>query len=298
MELLVETQPGQGAELHHSTDGGAHWTSFSLPTSSANIDQVYFDSVRDGWVLSSEPTPTVGDVFHTTDGGAHWNLKRIAIDLAFGLDLAQGGRVVFSDSASGWYLALATWDIYTTQDGGATWRLQSIPRPIGVPSDWTAFVDQVHVFDNRVDGVLSLHVRYPGQIGPAAYQLAPYRYVYTTSDGGGHWSNPTHPPSVDVREVGLSGPAFDDVSIAFIDATHWVGWPEPSALGAPLNAGFMHTSDAGKHWDVLPASSLQVGNWFEFLNPMTGWAVGADAFLYKTTDGGATWTSVSLPAVG
>jgi photosystem II stability/assembly factor-like uncharacterized protein len=318
MELLFVPQPDQGAALHRSTDGGLHWTSLSLPTGSGQAvqtgcklghcvqqsigEQVYFVNPREGWLLSQEPTFTVADLFHTTDSGAHWNLTRIDIKAEFGLDLARGltdtvgnvdhtlyGQVVFNDSANGWFLPIPSWNIYVTHDGGATWHRQSIPRPIGVQSDWGAFVDEVYLFPNGIDGVLSMHVRHAGLIGPAGPQSAPYRYVYTTSDGGDHWSNPTYPPAVDVGYV--------DVSIAFIDATHWIGWPQPTVMGPTPVGGFMHTSDAGRHWDVLPASSLQVVESFEFLDPLRGWVVGAQSAglsLYETTDGGASWTSFNV----
>jgi photosystem II stability/assembly factor-like uncharacterized protein len=69
-------------------------------------------------------------------------------------------------------------------------------------------------------------------------------------------------------------------------------------LGPAALAGFMHTSDAGQHWNVLPANSVQVVEWFEFLDPSRGWALAGESAgvsLYETTDGGATWTSLSLP---
>lgn len=329
-ELLVVPSPGQGATLHHSTDGGVHWTSFSLPTSAGQAvqtgcklghcaqqtlpEQLYFANPHEGWLLSQEPTFTVADLFHTTDSGAHWNLTRIDVKTAFGIDLAKGvtdptgnvdhtlhGQVIFNDSATGWFLPSPGWDIFVTHDGGVTWSQQSIPRPSGVGSDWTAFVDEVYLFGNGTDGVLSMHVRYPGQIGPAAPQSEPYRYVYTTSDGGSHWSNPSHPPAVPVVPQYGTSPRFVDVSIAFIDATHWVGWPEPDAMGYGPTAGFMRTSDAGRHWDVLPASSLQSVGSFDFLDPLRGWALGAESAgvaLYQTTDGGVSWIPLKVPGLG
>jgi photosystem II stability/assembly factor-like uncharacterized protein len=299
-ELLVVPSPGQGAALYHSTDGGADWATVSLPTGNGQAvqttckfgtcfqepmaEQLYFINPREGWVLALEPTFTVADLFHTTDSGAHWSLIRVAVKQAFGLDLAQGlnGQLIFNDSATGWFLPAPSWDIFMTHDGGVTWHRQSVPRPSGVTSDSGAFVDEVSLFSNGTDGVLSMHVRRPGLIGPAPTQSAPYRYVYTTSDGGNHWSNPSHPPAV-----------------AFIDATHWVGWPEPMGMGEASTAGFMRTSDAGRHWDVRPADFMQVES-FQFLDPLRGWALASQSdgvSLYVTTDGGATWTPLKVPGL-
>jgi hypothetical protein len=326
-EVLVVPEADQGAALHHSTDGGVHWTSFDLPAGVGQAmqtickfggchqqsiaEQLYFLNPREGWVLSQEATFTTADLFHTTDSGAHWTLTRVDIKAAFGVDVATGltdpngnvdhslpGQLVFADSATGWFLPVASWDTHVTHDGGTTWRLQSVPRPIGVQPDTTAYIDDVRLFSNHKDGVLSLRVRIPGQGGPPGVETSPYRYTYTTSDGGDHWSNPTHPPSVQILQSGLLGPGFLDVNIDFIDATHWVGWPQPPGLGPAALAGFMHTSDAGQHWNVLPANSVQVVEWFEFLDPSRGWALAGESAgvsLYETTDGGATWTSLSLP---
>lgn len=315
MELMVVPSPGLGATLHHSTDGGVHWTSSDLPTQKTVSDQLYFFNPHEGWLSSLEPTSSVVDVFHTIDSGAHWNLIRIDTKAKFGLDFEVFTDLLqtlfFTDSATGWFQPAPSWSAYVTHDGGATWRMQSIPRPNGVQADWTAWVDQIYLFPNGMDGVLSMHVRHPGLIGPAGPQSAPYRYVYTTSDSGDHWSNPTYPPAVDVPGAAPSGPSFVDVNIAFIDATHWVGWPQPTPIGAEPIASFMHTSDAGRHWDVLTASSLQTVQSFDFLDPLRGWVVGAQGSvsygtgiaaqtglsLYVTTDGGSSWTPLKVPGL-
>lgn len=326
-EVLVVPQYDQGALLHHSTDGGVHWTSFGLPmgtkpamqticklghcSQQSITGQLDFVNPHEGWALSQEATFTVADLFHTTDSGAHWNLTRIDIKASLGVDVARGltdpygnvdhslyGQLVFSDSANGWFLPEPSWNIYLTHDGGTTWRLQSIPRPLRIQPDTTAFIDQVRLFSNHKDGVLSLQVSNPGQSGQTGGKSAPYRYTYTTSDGGDHWSNPTYPPSVQILQAGVQVPGFLDVNIDFIDTTHWVGWPRPFGLVREPLAGFMHTSDAGQHWSVLPAISVSVGNWFEFLDPSRGWTLGggpAGISLYETIDGGVSWTSLSLP---
>jgi len=126
--------------------------------------------------------------------------------------------------------------------------------------------------------------------------------VYTTSDGGDHWSGP-----IQVHNVTQA------VALFYIDLTHWVG--------LPIGGGWMRTADAGRHWDVTPATT-QFGSgpasgaglpapmmldwpppWFSFSTPSQGWAYvrvpnGAQSTgitLYETTDGGVDWTPLSLP---
>ena len=329
-EVTVVGSPDTpGAGVLHSIDGGAHWTTFGYPPSAGQAvqqncklgtppcfqqtlnAQVGFVNPREGWVFSQEGTYTVADLFRTTDAGAHWAMTRIDIKAAFNVDVGKGvadpkgnvdhslnGKLVFHDSSNGWFLTYPSWDIFITHDGGSSWQKQSIPRPAGTSADLIAIVDSVRLFSNARDGVLSLRVRAPSWVGPAPPSAIPTWYVYSTSDGGAHWSKPTHPPSVDVPTQPPGPPAFVDMTFDFIDATHWVGWPQPPAMGpAPLQ-GFMQTSDAGGHWAVLPAPAFQVSGWFEFLDPSHGWVYGGDSSgsrLYRTSDGGVTWVSLSLP---
>ena len=334
--LALGTNNKNRSVLFHTTDGGAHWTRFGLPPSAGQAVQtvckfgappciqqtiavqVYFLNPREGWVLSQEATFAIADLFHTTDSGAHWNLTRIDIKAAFNLDLAKGladpngrvdhslyGRLVFGDSSTGLLVPQTGWDIYVTHDGGSTWRVQSLPKPIGIHSDVSAFPDSVRLFSNGKDGVVSLQVRSPGQVGPLSAQSDPYQYVSSTSDGGDHWSNPTHLPSVVMPSHGgvPAGSYFVYVTIDFIDPTDWAGWPE-APWDTPTQAvgGLMHTSDAGQHWDVIPGSvPPNFSGSFEFLDSSHGWAYVSDSSgtsLYRTTDGGVDWTPLSLPELG
>jgi photosystem II stability/assembly factor-like uncharacterized protein len=63
------------------------------------------------------------------------------------------------------------------------------------------------------------------------------------------------------------------------------------------NALFMKSVDGGSSWQHVPGISGNgkfLGD-IEFISEDTGFVCGEPGLLYKTTDGGLTWTSKHLP---
>jgi photosystem II stability/assembly factor-like uncharacterized protein len=274
---------------------------------------MYFLNPHEGWVLFQEQTYGVADLFHTTDSGTHWVLvARIDIKAQFNLDLATGlylpnglldhslpGPLIFQSSSIAWLnlggpASGSLPHLFRSLDGGVTWQLQTIQVPSDIdPSDsilWT-----LKFFNDR-EGVLELNATH---LNP----LTEHHFVYTTSDGGDHWSGPIPVPNISQLEA-----------LFFVDVMHWVG--------LPIGGGWIRTADAGQRWDVTPATTQFGGApapggglpaqepanwpppWFAFLTPSQGWAYvlvqpnggqSAGITLYETTDGGVDWTPVSLP---
>jgi len=322
-EVLVVPQGDLGAALFHSTDGGAHWTAFPVPaglgesavtqcnfsnppcTITGPTELIDFINPREGWVLSQEASFTMADLFHTTDSGASWSSTRVDLRSAFKVDPAKGwtdsaghvdhtlyGKLFFRDSSTGWFAPVTAcvdsgagcgqqfgWDLYMTHDGGRTWLAQSLQPPAGTPPGATVTIDTVRLAANDPNGTLALRVT-----APNATQPDPRPYVYTTSDGGDHWLNPTQVP-------GSSSLSY--VQLDLIDATHWVAWS---------SSGVIHTSDGGQRWDSLPSASFLLNVlWLMFADPSHGWAYGEVAggfVLDRTTDGGVHWTRAGIPEMG
>jgi photosystem II stability/assembly factor-like uncharacterized protein len=61
------------------------------------------------------------------------------------------------------------------------------------------------------------------------------------------------------------------------------------------NAGLWRTSDSGRHWTGLPPATAPQGLLqVHFLDEQRGWAVGRRKALYRTSDGGTSWSLVVL----
>ena len=104
---------------------------------------------------------------------------------------------------------------------------------------------------------------------------------------------------------------FGISQITFLDAQHgWMAFDIDHGHGKYYIA-LMNTSDGGKMWHTvldmtsgtqssLPEQGLK---YFTFTSPHKGWVTGTEDFnatnarLYKTLDGGKTWTRVNLPAL-
>ena len=324
-----------GAGLLHSTDGGTHWSTFGYPPSEGQAvqknckfgtpacvqlnltAQVDFVSSREGWVFSQEATYAIVDLFHTTDSGATWSLTRVDTKAAFNVDIAKGttdsvgnvdhqlqGRLVFGNSSTAWFVPDIGAEVFVTHDGGGTWRAQTLAMPAGVSGRRTAVTNSVRLFSNGKDGVISVYEQKAGSAtSRVGYDSNPYQFEYTTTDGGDNWSKPTHTPAVEMPfKVGApTGTYFVDVILDFVDATHWVGLPMGPWDGPQPLAGFMRTNDAGQHWDILPATKFQGSGIFDFVDILRGWAYASESSglsLFRTADGGVTWTPVNLPKLG
>jgi photosystem II stability/assembly factor-like uncharacterized protein len=111
--------------------------------------------------------------------------------------------------------------------------------------------------------------------------------AFTTRDGGQRWKDVTPQAGWLVRSI---------VKGFFLDAhTAWLLQPE----GQNFDRGTLfHTADGGRHWDSHPVPFGP--NPMQFLDASHGWvmvgrgaAAGSMAVdIYKTADGGSTWTKV------
>jgi photosystem II stability/assembly factor-like uncharacterized protein len=56
------------------------------------------------------------------------------------------------------------------------------------------------------------------------------------------------------------------------------------------------TADGGSHWSDFATDVSLAGSEFHFIDPLHGWAFARDSeqpFLFRTEDGGRTWTALS-----
>lgn len=180
--------------------------------------------------------------------------------------------------------AVAYTDILHTTDGGATWENQ--PRPGN-------------------DNLYSIHF-YDTQHG-----IAVGNAVFYTRNGGHNWSQGTN-------AFGYEG-EMADANTAFVVDHRSAGYYRSTDGGAtwawrtmssningivcfdPLNcvatspSGVYHSTDAGINWTFTAGAGAEFENTTYFVDHNRGWIVTQD-HAQRTTDGGATWQTQTLPA--
>lgn len=229
----------------------------AVPASSKANQQPSQTSLADGWAAASLPAGVgyLADV------------------------VCPRGSAGYACVAVGQNAAGTAGVVLTSSDGGATWTDQSIPSSV-----------------NALFGVScadASHCWAVGQQGPSANYAGT---IVATADGGKTWATET-PPSTPFGAY----PWIRHISC--VSASGYRCWAV-----APDASEILATADGGMTWTLqsfpAPASGLAVyPEGVDFVSATTGYFVGGDkcggqhvtecpGFIYKTTDGGASWQAV------
>jgi photosystem II stability/assembly factor-like uncharacterized protein len=236
----------------------------------------FFDE-NNGWGVSSQY------ILRTEDGGTTWNNVTPAGITDFGYSPTS----YFFDMSHGWVDLPNQSDpslpgkLYRTSDGGASWKDSSFPAGSGGSF---SFIDPNTGF-------------YLAALGAGAG--SEWVAVESTSDGGATWKTVfTHEPGASENPGDL--PAGGQKSgISFRDATHgWVTGNIPMDNYIYL----YYSTDGGSKWSLQPASvPADLGTVFAGtyppvffgqtgIMPVTMVANAINLVIYKSSDGGASWT--------
>ena len=282
-EAIVRTFKNSIATVHHTTDGGQTWV--SAPPGAGGVRQYFLDGTY-GWGVA------FFNIYRTTDGGANWTStphlnqtvreivpldhdSAIAVgDWGYIIRTDDGGvtwsqlangsgkdlvKVEMANASAGWAVGQSGAILHTT-DGGSTWNIQ-IP-----PNTW-------HLGNLQVLSPL-IAVVHKGTIGGG--NLSGY---LRTTDGGQTW--------IDISQQWPFG------LFRFLDENR----------GAIISLGgsqFHWTEDGGQTWETRNATGINL-NGIETLYDVymidenLGWTVGRYRKVFRTTDGGRTWTQWGSP---
>jgi photosystem II stability/assembly factor-like uncharacterized protein len=117
--------------------------------------------------------------------------------------------------------------------------------------------------------------------------------ILKTSDGGHHWQDVTSKTVV---------PGKNAVGEFLTAQAAWIAWQ--AGPNQPIK--IQHTSDGGVSWQTATINNITGGlaeDTLRFINPQQGWLLTSEAEgmlhytvnIYRTTDGGQSWTNVSNP---
>ncbi|HTX92492.1 MAG TPA: hypothetical protein VMC09_14870 [Anaerolineales bacterium] len=279
--------------LGMTTDGGRTWTAVnqSLPFVSSFF---HFYNKTDGYAEIYDVgagQATVG-FYETHDSGANWDQIMLASppeDVVPGFlhtcnicgdDVYYDPTrliVVFGDMAND---PAGSVRLQVSADLGKTWKKLVLPLPAAKYADGLIGPGDPVFFDDR-NGLLPFVIVKFNQDGTKAYSD---QFVYSTQDGGLTWkSNSTAVANVDWMsrvDFATSRDAFvacGNALCASHDGT--VTW---QALTSNLNFAYADGTVYVSH--------------FQFIDSSQGWAITTDGTnynLWKTTDGGQTWTELS-----
>jgi len=291
-----------GNLLEVSRDGGASWTTLSLPSDvSVTTPLQCPKSVTTCYAAGYDAGRVV--LLATRDGGLSWSARPIPGHVTFADTLAcvSGGSCVGLFLARGWApgynLRADKAKVLVTRDGGLSW-LPGPPVPHGQLPDYLACAGTTCVlFDQLItlDNSQSVNGGGPATVAPGSWA------AWYSHDGGTTWQRGRHPDAIwtigshDLPESG---------TMSCSDHLHcWAAMTSQQIGYRGFATAFVATSDGGVTWvtQSLPADRAQqfIPQGMSCPTALQCYAAGGDSagpVILTTRDGGTIWAPVNLPA--
>lgn len=294
-----------------STDGGQSYTSsleFKLPPSTSYFDTTSmlaqddqhlaaytrtsgYDYTTYRWVYNET-------VYTTVDGGANWSKVDLPSATTVGIQrlyqISADGKTLVASGNNG---------LIRSVDGGLTWA--TVASPVAEPYYY-------------------YYSYFP--IGGSDIIASSYSGLWMSRDAGQTWTKLSVPGggtylsmSTDtIKRIDANSLlASDGSGTMYLSKDNGQAWTkaftavdvggyssqQPVMGFADAKNGFMTdsfgksyaTKDGGMTWEVKSVGFSGARS-VQFLNKQTGWLVGSDGRLYKSTDLGQSWTNVATAA--
>ena len=247
--------------LYQTTDAGKTWKLLTdqPPFGWLGASNLVFLDALHGWLAASD-----NGVFATSDGGKTWQ----SLDI-FPIGAGSASQVSFLSLDSGYVVVRQTADnegrdiLLETTDGGQSWQpIYQAPPPMPLPTGPFQF--------------------FPDLSGIGAGDSA----FLATNDAGETWSILSTYAGFCPGEFALQVTA-----LSFADPSQ--GWFE-GTCASQAHAVLYHTNDGGKSWSNLPGKGLpdDQGVALSFLDANLGYLVTHGGYLFRTQDGGQSFTPV------
>lgn len=300
MVLISTCDHGCKGELQRTTDGGETWQVIASGLSGWPWDLVF--SGDNGMLAAG------GDVRWSADGGLQWQAAQFPVTTG-------SGAVDFVDDNTGWFSASR---LLRTTDGGLTFVPIGEERPpdvidfVSTSEGWGAIrvcepdcasarIDLRHTSDGgqtwqtqyTIPENIDLRVSMMSERDGWAHSLSP-RMLLRTTDGV-TWQERAFPTTLDSAHL---------PSHALAVAASGVGWfaetrCQPGYVDCVTRV--WRTLDGARTWDELPQVPFDGGTCVasvEAVDAQHAWVVACplasgDPVLFRTTDGGQHWQSLS-----
>ncbi|MFX0138690.1 MAG: WD40/YVTN/BNR-like repeat-containing protein, partial [Candidatus Hodarchaeota archaeon] len=244
--------------IYKTTDGGYNWTKIHNGEPVENYESIYFINDSLGYVCGSKSLGTTrGIIVNTSDGGNDWNLQEI-------YDYHNIYSIKFISESVGFFNGYGFGDgkwnvgISKTIDAGEVWN-----KVVTIPDDKNEFlVGELDIFENKkivtVFGNNSI--------------------ILSSEDSGNSWNALTK--NIFKELIGNENQNFK--SICF--PTENVGF-------LSTEKAIFKTVDAGLNWSLIKESNL---NHISACDELNIWAVGDNANIIRSKDGGDTWEKIII----
>lgn len=266
---------GKGGVALQTQDGGQNWNELGSSDPYSHLTDLQFIGKK-GWAVGFN-----GSIFHSDDGGVTWSRQDSGSMLMKGvhfIDTNEGWAVGASLSSGG------NGTILHTTDGGNNWNVQS-SGPEGTDAH----------FINSSEGWITTSSVFSGKVSH-------------TSDGGNSWNNQASSNTLNDIE-------FLDSTEGWAVGGHWTilhttdggsSWQDLSQIGMTSTHrtveaidqdtvwvggdGLLYTVDGGLSWNEHPKDFKAPVLSISFQSERLGWVTTRNGVLYRTMDGGESWT--------
>jgi photosystem II stability/assembly factor-like uncharacterized protein len=264
-----------------TVDGGATWLDATpvelhpLPPDVTSLwIQAFFLDAETAWFT---PNSLGSELYHTQDGGVSWTITPLSFERTryFFLDSNIGYALVDLGAGAGSHYVA----IHRTVDGGATWTEMFTHEPGEMKSLKEG---------GQKGGITFLDVCH-GWIG-GNYPMTDYFYLHTTVDGGMTWALETDISLPDA----YAGSWLEVYQPIFVSSTS--SYLPVRAMAPDDNTYLLiyRSDDSGATWAFQ--GGVQGGRSVVFYAPDEGY-IAASTELYRTTDGGENWSTVSTSGI-
>jgi photosystem II stability/assembly factor-like uncharacterized protein len=255
-----------GGSVSKTTNGGAEWQAVNL-SSTYSLNSVKFIDQYTGFITGAYTYGQFGQyhsgrLYKTTNSGITWSAVKNDNFYYFEIDFIDDNiGFLTCEPASG------NSTVYKTTDGGLSWS------PINVQGNYV--LTRIY-FINNTTGFMG------GRIND---QWATYALIKTTNQGT-DWTYVNLDASYDmeVKSIFFNNPLKGYVTT--------VSYPDYGRGG-----DIFETNDGGNNWthissnSKLPTIQRQGLNSVDFINQNTGFIVGENGLILKTTTGGSVFVS-------